>query len=477
MLSSPRMHITQHWLMIDPRREQPNMKTVLGAATVLFIDRSFAQQLSGILLVPRRLLDADTTCHGITSNGNPCRRSLAATPSGTPSGSPASKRSRQQKQQQGRLDRQELYCWQHKDQAAHHSPSPSPMSKKSGRSGGAGSELVYRSSIDTLVERLGILKVDSELREKGKMVQGQSGGGPRKGGKKTSGGRSSSNSGGLGKLLLCCFCFDVPTGKRGDAGAACPTATEAGAETESKAGAGPVPLTPTKVRPADAAAGRATSAPARLFGPEAGRPRPSSGANRRQKPGGPNSLSLIPASLAPEAATSLKIELERPFVESEEPGYIYMFWMTPTNTKTPPSRRRGRGRRRRKKKSKKKNKKKKKTMLLKIGRTSNVQRRMNEWSRQCGYDVEVLRFYPYVSGAERGMAGTIGTSMMTPHVKKVERLIHLELLGMGLRAELGTCDACGREHREWFEVEVSRESVRAVDDVIRRWVGWDEGNI
>lgn len=41
--------------------------------------------------------------------------------------------------------------------------------------------------------------------------------------------------------------------------------------------------------------------------------------------------------------------------------------------------------------------------------------------------------------------------------------------------------ACGREHREWFEVEGvregSREGVREVDEVVRRWVGWSERGV
>ena len=108
---------------------------------------------------------------------------------------------------------------------------------------------------------------------------------------------------------------------------------------------------------------------------------------------------------------------------------------------------------------------------------------MNEWSRQCGYEVEVLRFYPYVPYASSSSASSPAASpgskaaapRLTPHVKKVERLIHLELAGRGLRAERGACEVCGREHREWFEVEGSRKGVGRVDEVIRRWVEWDEG--
>jgi hypothetical protein len=46
---------------------------------------------------------------------------------------------------------------------------------------------------------------------------------------------------------------------------------------------------------------------------------------------------------------------------------------------------------------------------------------------------------------------------------------------MGLRADAKTCGACGKDHREWFEIEASRDAVRQVDAVIRRWVEWDDG--
>ena len=113
----------------------------------------------------------------------------------------------------------------------------------------------------------------------------------------------------------------------------------------------------------------------------------------------------------------------------------------------------------------------KKTMLLKIGRAANVQRRMNQWARQCGYEVEVVRYYPYLPGASEASGMT---PRMTPHCKRVERLIHIELSGMEMRAKLDTCQACGKDHREWFEVNATREGIRTVDEVIRRWVDWDE---
>lgn len=113
--------------------------------------------------------------------------------------------------------------------------------------------------------------------------------------------------------------------------------------------------------------------------------------------------------------------------------------------------------------------------MLKIGRAANVQRRMNQWQRQCGYAIEMLRYYPYVPGASDSSSGAV--PRMTPHAHRVERLIHIELAGMGLRATMDKCSACGRDHREWFEVSASREGIRKVDDVIRKWIEWDEVNV
>lgn len=62
-----------------------------------------------------------------------------------------------------------------------------------------------------------------------------------------------------------------------------------------------------------------------------------------------------------------------------------------------------------------------------------------------------------------------------PNVHKVEGLIHIELNAKRLQGK-GKCDACGKEDMEWFEVEASREALRAVDKVIRRWSDWAKGS-
>lgn len=221
-------------------------------------------------------------------------------------------------------------------------------------------------------------------------------------------------------------------------------------------------------------------------------------------------------------------ELAKPISQVDEPGYIYMFWLTPESQQAtppaeaarslllPPSRPAGSGRRRasdvvasfaaadvpgssggivdRKKQGTRRSSsgdgesvargvdrdaKNKSTLLLKIGRANNVQRRLNEWKRQCGYNLSLIRFYPYIPSSAHSpeIPGTV-VPRKVPHSHKVERLIHIELAGSGIRVADGDkCGVCGREHREWFQVEATRKAIAEVDSVIRRWVDWDEDRL
>lgn len=202
-------------------------------------------------------------------------------------------------------------------------------------------------------------------------------------------------------------------------------------------------------------------------------------------------LSWIPATLTPQTTSALLTELAKPISEADEPGYIYMFWVTPTTTTRsgPPSAevassllpapsttrsrrvsdalqtardlnaltsqptRHSPG-----------------AIRLKIGRTSNVQRRLNEWTRQCSHDLTLIRYYPYTPSASSAPSLS---GRKVPHVHRVERLIHLELGDIRVR-DLGRCDECGKEHREWFEVAAEKSALKRVDDCIRRWVQWAE---
>ncbi|KAL9054751.1 MAG: hypothetical protein Q9162_003949 [Coniocarpon cinnabarinum] len=230
-----------------------------------------------------------------------------------------------------------------------------------------------------------------------------------------------------------------------------------------------------------------------------------------------NFMQHIPPTLDPKTTATLLTELSKPISASDEEGYIYIFWLTPDSkrdmkpsdedaeslleaptsrpqtdrsvsarkeellrahsvVRRPASNTRGfnnatgpEGR----------------TILLKIGRASNVHRRMSEWTRQCGYDLSLIRFYPHVpssklpssphrpSSSRPSLSPAASTGIRkVPFSHRVERLVHLELSGQ--RKKQDECETCGREHREWFEVEASRGGVRAVDEVIRRWVAWAE---
>jgi len=208
-------------------------------------------------------------------------------------------------------------------------------------------------------------------------------------------------------------------------------------------------------------------------------------------------MSLIPQDTPAQTASQLLAELAKPISQQDDPGYIYIFWLTPeSEPSTPPAEaarsllappstptrtRNGRrpsdvlasfARSMPEGDDGDTADEPKKKILLKIGRATNVQRRLNEWQRQCGYNLSLIRYYPYVPSSSTGDV----VQRKIPHSHKVERLVHIELAGRGLRvADREKCEACGREHREWFEVEASRSAVADVDEVVRRWSDWDEG--
>ncbi|CAG9993985.1 unnamed protein product [Clonostachys byssicola] len=379
-------------------------------------------------------LDPNATCRGITTSGKPCRRPI-------PNAQPSPSRHGKRRPQTPDPRDENSYCWQHKDQAsmsAHSSPGPR----------GTATPILQhqRTSLDTLADRLGLIDLqDKKKRKSDKTQQQDSGYRPSKPQKQ--------------KASFCC-CF--------------------GTVEEPSKSAVPVRPQPRPVQKQSA------SVPSAQKKSKSSR---KSGASFVSQ-----AKDLIPDSLDPTTASALMTELARPYVDSDQAGYIYMFWLTPTSSSgsmavpgdaardllAPPS---PTPRSRRasdvvnsyadKNESKAAPGAGGKPMVLKIGRAANVHRRMVQWQRQCGRDVEVLRYYPYSPSA----SGSVTSPRPTPHAHRVERLIHIELAGMGLRADLGTCDACGREHREWFQVEATRAAVRKVDGIIRKWVEWDERNV
>ncbi|KAJ5672652.1 hypothetical protein N7507_001779 [Penicillium longicatenatum] len=431
-----------------------------------------------------------TTCRGITAQGRPCRRALASSPSPSPASTP-----RKRGAQHELPDLVSLYCWQHQDQAA--SSSPTIVNENI-------APVKPRTSIDTLMDRLGVLDLKDEKNQK---RRAQSGFGEKR--------RPRP------KKTFCCFYI----------------ADESGADhrparpVQKPMQTRPSQPTPSSQHPHQkvSAAGRpqnervpssgqqVSSASQPHLRPSQPKPRKSSSASQTQ-----SLLSWIPSTLSPQTTSSVLTELAKPISSADEEGYIYMFWVTPPTTTTrsdteasvpreiassllpgptgsnslrPPTQPRSvsdainaardinalttnptsttPG-----------------TIRLKIGRTSNVHRRMNEWTRQCSYDLTLIRYYPYTpsssasssparvpvskqAGRSNGSDAVLVPGRKVPHVHRVERLIHLELADIRLR-DLGRCPECGKEHREWFEVEAKKEALRKVDECVRRWISWAE---
>ncbi|KAF9872139.1 hypothetical protein CkaCkLH20_10476 [Colletotrichum karsti] len=408
----------------------------------------------------------NTTCKGLTTSGNFCRNPVQPV---------------RGKLLSPTVKEESLYCHHHRDQAASRSAQSSPGPRLSGRP-----ILGERSSIDTLADRLGLVDVGSNPSKKQKR--------PRPNGAQPNSSPSEKPQGvsrpstKKGKELHFCFCFSIPLEEVHEES----TPPRPQPRPVQNGGSAAMPSRPSNNHlsaPGASASGRpsTSSRHSRKSSSNQASPQPLSQSQTAQY------LSLIPGTTDPQTASALMAELARPYGSSEEAGYIYMFWIMPTSKKdgapvseargllSPPSPPRGGGRQRRtsdvasavanasKGSGSADNK-----MLIKIGRAANVQRRMQQWSRQCSYDVEVLRYYPYIPGASQASGEQ---PRMVPHVHRVERLIHIELSGMGLHAGPINCDGCTSVHREWFEIQASKKGIQLVDEVIRRWCDFDETQV
>lgn len=440
--------------------------------------------------------NAATTCRGITSNGRPCRRALAASsPSsfGISSGSGGGT--------SGNVLGGEVtgFCWQHKDQ------SPALPARADGTDPEAsGPPLRRRTSQDTLIERLGLLRVGTKVKSKKRRRNGedyrprQSSRYPKRppeGGSTMSNTRPERQSPRPSLLsLLCCVAVDPRDG---------PTRIPKSETVQISR------LNPPQTQRLPTGA-RRTSGPTRSQNHNVESPLTASQPPLRPfLPRDPSShtstlLALIPTHLSPQITSFLLVELAKPISQSDEEGYIYMFRLSPGNElgpdagslsksldETSKTGRRASGQNggsRANGRSLQEDDRGK--ILLKIGRTSNIQRRLSEWSKQCDHNLSLVRYYPYVSSpssASRPLSNPAsrppnpqqsGSQLpqiprKVPHATRVERLIHLELSELRMKRD---CAVCGREHREWFDVKGGIKGVRAVDEVLKRWVWWSERN-
>lgn len=422
--------------------------------------------------------DPSCTCRGITSSGRPCRTAIARSEKPAP-------KSRKKSRALPDPSDPDNYCWRHKDQAT---ASPGLQANGPIPEG--------RTSVDTLTGRLGLLSTNTSKPSKPSRPHN----GPGSPGRPS---RPSSK-----ELSFCCFRIPLDFIEEE------PTPPPRPHSYAAQPSGSPKPHRPSS----NQYLGPTSAKPQKSSRPSLASPTPSGGSQTSQY------LSLIPQDAPPQTASQLMGELAKPLSEKDEAGYIYIFWLQPeselssaptqkarsfldetaralpdTETATRsildpsvPARPTGHERRpsdilrsfadqadsigtrsptttRSRALSSGDDKK---TLLLKIGRANNVQRRMNEWKRQCGYDLSLIRYYPYVQ------TGSVMEPRKMPHSHKVEKLIHMELEGLGLRvSSRGPCEACGRDHKEWFEVDASKNGVMRVDEAIKRWSDWDEGRI
>lgn len=316
-----------------------------------------------------------------------------------------------------------FYCWQHKDQAASASTSVHHTAHTTAQPN-------QRTSIDTLMERLDINDPQAAAPAKKKKPS-------------------------LLRRLICC-CFDV--------------------------------LSPEDLSP--------PSKPVQHHHQQQQYHRPTA-----SKPSGlghgSGNRTWIPTTLSQTATTNLLTELDKPISDADEDGYIYMFWVTPETTtrSAPPPAEIGSqllasanlpdqlriigdairaAQEHNALASNPGAQNPAGSVRLKIGRTNNVHRRINEWTKQCSHDLTLLRYYPYTPGSGSSEPPSKdGTGLKTPYVHRVERLIHVELGDIRIR-DMGPCPDCGKEHKEWFEVPATKEALQWVDGCIRRWCKWAE---
>jgi hypothetical protein len=90
---------------------------------------------------------------------------------------------------------------------------------------------------------------------------------------------------------------------------------------------------------------------------------------------------------------------------------------------------------------------------VKIGRTNDLERRLEEWDRNC------KRTHQYHPSSKREL-------IKIPHVSRIERLMHIELKNCRKERK---CENCNATHREWFDVEET-----SAVKVFLKWKSWIE---
>ncbi|KAG9289750.1 hypothetical protein G9A89_014485 [Geosiphon pyriformis] len=162
----------------------------------------------------------------------------------------------------------------------------------------------------------------------------------------------------------------------------------------------------------------------------------------------------VKKNLKPETKKMLVEEMKKPISDGDEPGFIYAYQLVdgPSGHHDP------------------------NYNLYKVGRATNVQRRLYQWLRQCGYEPTVIEYFPNVTlpsscshhgsftlnveddqddnGLQPELINAFINGPKCKYTHRAERLIHIEL-GDKYHANMPKCEGCGNYHREWFKLPAS----------------------
>ncbi|KAI0082880.1 hypothetical protein K474DRAFT_1694225 [Panus rudis PR-1116 ss-1] len=178
----------------------------------------------------------------------------------------------------------------------------------------------------------------------------------------------------------------------------------------------------------------------------------------------------ITSEVQVDTANALKLEMAKEPTPSDGPGYIYIFEIVDPTDKD-------------------------KYRHFKVGRAAELNKRQNEWRRQCvGQHQAIIGWWPGHPGGGGALHGTNKPGPKGPYVAKLERLIHLELADWALNApyldEEGKCERkalppreeckhCGVRHQEIFTFRRAtsgqykgKEFEEIVWKIVEKWGGY-----
>ncbi|KAI9014646.1 meiotically up-regulated gene 113-domain-containing protein [Gaertneriomyces semiglobifer] len=136
----------------------------------------------------------------------------------------------------------------------------------------------------------------------------------------------------------------------------------------------------------------------------------------------------IDPSLSRHTRHKLDTELFKPLSDKDKPGFIYVYQLVDSTTS--PQRHLD-------------------SSLYKIGRTTNIHRRLTEWSTRCGYTPRLVEYF----------SSSTSTPNNTPPVPikyshRCERLIHIDLSDAFGCGPMICPGKCREAHYEWFRAHV-----------------------